>query len=59
MHNVKLLRNDGGEMSGIDEENSLRQFCIYTGDAKSRVLQCSTRAVFIVGSVEIVVVQCL
>ena len=24
MHSVRLLRNDGGEMSDIDEENSLR-----------------------------------
>ena len=46
-------------MNYIEEKNSLRQFCICIGDAKSRVLQDSTRAVFIVGSVEIVVVQCL
>ena len=46
-------------MNYIEEENSLRQFCICIGDVKSQILQDSARAVFIVGSVEIVVVQCL
>ena len=46
-------------MNYIEEENSLREFCICIGDAKPQVLQDSTRAVFIVGSMEIVVVQCL
>ena len=48
MHNVRLLRNDGGVISDIEEENSLCQLCICMVDAKSRVLQCSARAVSIV-----------
>ena len=43
-------------MSDLDEENCLRQFCICMVDAKTHVLECSTRAVFIVGSVEIALV---
>ena len=48
MHSVKLLRNDGGEMSDIEEDNSLSHSCIYMVDAKSLVLEYSTRTVFIV-----------
>ena len=56
MHSVRLLRNDGGEMSDINKENSLFQFCVRIGDARSRVLECNTRAMCIVGLVEVVMV---
>ena len=46
----------GVKWNYIEKENSLRQFCICIGDAKSQVLQDSTRLVFIVALVEIVVV---
>ena len=38
----------GGELSDIDEENSLCQFCLCIVDAISLVLECNTRAVCVV-----------
>ena len=49
IHGVKLLGSEGGEMKYFEEENSLRQFCIDVVDAKSYVLEYSTRAMCIVG----------
>ena len=36
-----------GQMNYVVEENSLSHLCIYMVDAKSRVVECSTRAVCI------------
>ena len=42
----------------IEEDDSLSHLCIYMVDAKSLILEYNTRTVFIVGSVEIALVQC-
>ena len=42
-------------MSSVEEESFLRKLCISVLDAKSQVLECNTRAVYIV---EIIVIQC-
>ena len=44
MHNVKLQKWIGVKWKDIEEQNSLRQTCIYLTDAKSQVLEYSTGA---------------